>query len=353
MTTYVNARFLSQRLTGVQRYARELSVRLKQLLPGVRFVCPGNVLQQSLADKLEAVAFGSRAGHFWEQVSLPLWLSRQGGGLLVNLANTAPVFYRPKIVTIHDVAFVVAPQWYSRRFARFYNLIIPRMARRAEHIVTVSEFSKEEIAKYLGIRDNLSVIGNAVASGFGRVSTEGATEHGTYILTLAAGSERKNFAGAVEAFRKVKNSEVRLVAVGDVNPDVCDPKLVETLRTDPRVTLLNSVSDDELRRLYAGARLFFFPSLYEGFGIPPLEAMACGCPCLVSNTTALPEVCGEAAWYCDPRSASEMAAKIDTLLSDENARQELVGRGYERVKRFDWDRSAGQLAELISRCAGD
>lgn len=119
--------------------------------------------------------------------------------------------------------------------------------------------------------------------------------------------------------------------------------------SDPRIVFAGHVTDDELSRLYARALFFVFPSLYEGFGIPPLEAMACGCPCLVSDGTSLPEVCGSAAFYCNPYSVDDIATKMERMLADYSLRQSLVVLGYEQIKRFDWDHSATMFAELLDR----
>ena len=148
----VNSRFLTQNITGVQRFAIEISKQLKKLLNSkIQFVAPKNIIHKDLAEELDVKVIGYNTGHLWEQIDLPLYLSSIGKPLLLNLSNTAPLFYKNKIVTIHDVAFKRFPQTYSFKFRMFYNLLIPIILKNSKHILTVSEFSKNEINKIYGI----------------------------------------------------------------------------------------------------------------------------------------------------------------------------------------------------------
>jgi glycosyltransferase involved in cell wall biosynthesis len=305
-------------------------------------------VQRQLAEQLKVKSIGTTRGHLWEQVELPLWLKKHGGGLLVNLANTAPAFYDNKIVTIHDIAFLVNPAWYSRSFCTYYRMLIPKLARDAKHLITVTEFSKHEIVKYLGVGEaSISVIGNAVSNKLRRPQSELPDDYGKYILALSARSPRKNFERTVLAFQRIRDKQVKLIVVGSMNKHVSDCSHGKAVMSDPRIVFADHVTDSELSGLYARALFFVFPSLYEGFGIPPLEAMACGCPCLVSDATSLPEVCGSAALYCDPYSIDDIATKMELMLADSSLRQRLVALGYEQIKRFDWDHSAAMFAELL------
>ena len=167
MLVVVNARFLTQGVTGVQRFAMEICLRLKHLLKDVEFVTPEDVIQKEAFRELNAKIVGSHHGHLWEQLDLPKYLKSRGKPLLVNLANTAPLFYKNKIVTVHDVAYKVFPQTYPKPFLLYYNLMIPRLLNGSRHVVTVSQFSKEEICRYYQIDNNkVSVVYNAVSEHF-------------------------------------------------------------------------------------------------------------------------------------------------------------------------------------------
>jgi glycosyltransferase involved in cell wall biosynthesis len=146
---------------------------------------------------------------------------------------------------------------------------------------------------------------------------------------------------------------MRLIIVGSDNGNVFGRKFQDMIQPGENVIFLGYASDAELTRLYTHAKLLIFASLYEGFGIPPLEAMACGCPCLVSNTSSLPEVCGDAALYCDPYDVGDIAAKMKSLLDDNDLRSQLVARGKERVREFSWDESARALLDTIKSVQSD
>ncbi|UCD94199.1 MAG: glycosyltransferase family 4 protein [Candidatus Zixiibacteriota bacterium] len=346
----VNARFLTQQTTGVQRYAAEIARRLKELVPDTVFVSPHDTFHNELADELNAERIGRFTGHLWEQFSLPRFLRRQRvRPLLANLANTAPLYYRPKIVTIHDVAFMENPEWFSRRFARFYRYVIPRIAKSADKVVTVSEFSKREIIRLLHVpHEKIIVINDAVCDCFLQPdSSSRHNEYGDYILTVSSLNPRKNFKRMLQAFEELNRHDIKLVIVGSENSHLASGEIITLLQSRDRVIFTGFIPNKELAALYSGAKVFLYLSLYEGFGIPPLEAMACGCPCLVSNTSSLSEVCGDAALYCDPYDVTDIAAKMKSLLDDEDLRSQLIARGSARVQEFSWDKSAQALLDVI------
>ena len=160
MKIIVNARFLTQRMTGVQRYAVEICLELKRMMgDNIEFVSPYNIEQQEYARKLSVRIIGSHKGHIWEQIDLPHYLHKCGNPLLLCLCNMAPLFYKNKIVTVHDVAFEAFPQTFSKSFFYTYHFLIPRIIKSALHVITVSNFSKEEIVKYYGTsHDKISVV---------------------------------------------------------------------------------------------------------------------------------------------------------------------------------------------------
>jgi glycosyltransferase involved in cell wall biosynthesis len=164
----VNSRFLTQNLTGVQRFAIEISFRLKELLKDeIVFVAPNNIIQKDVAEHLGVKVIGVHLGHIWEQWDLPKWLRKNGNPLLLNLCNMAPVMYKNKISTVHDIAFVRYPQTFSKQFLAVYRFMIPWIISSSKKVLTVSEFSKQEIIEKYGIEQNkILVVYNAVNKKF-------------------------------------------------------------------------------------------------------------------------------------------------------------------------------------------
>ncbi len=346
----VNCRFLSQPMTGVQRYAAEICKELKNIYSDILFITPPNVLHDSIASDLNAQIVGAHEGHMWEQWDLPRFLNHSGSPLLINLANTAPIFYKNKISTIHDVAFERFPESFTRSFRVAYKFAIPKIIRSSRSVITVSLFSKKEISLIYGTRpEAISIIPNAASDVFARSNAKTAE---SYILAVSSISAQKNFSGLIDAFSKLKQSSHKLYIVGSLNRSFSGTGIEQKINSDCRIKLLGRVTDEELVDLYSGATAFIYPSFYEGFGIPPLEAQACGCPVLVSRAASLPEVCGDSALYCDPYDTNDIADKISFLLSDPGLCETLRLRGYENAKRFSWEQSASRLLEIAKRLDG-
>lgn len=348
----VNARFLTQHMTGVQRFASEISLRLKEMLPHLKFLAPKNIIHKELAEKLEVETYGHFSGHLWEQVELPLYLKSNGSPLLLCLCNTAPIFYRNKIVCVHDLAFLINPEWFSKSFSSFYKLIIPTVAKSSVKVLTVSNYSKKNLVKYLSIPESeVIVLYNAVSESFAVDAELQANKYGEYILAVGSLDPRKNLRTLVEAYNQCKASGLKLVVAGAGSKIFNDPELHALVHNNPSITLTGYLSHEELVNAYRHAKVFVYPSLFEGFGIPPLEAMSCGCATIVSNSSSLPEVCGDASLYVDPKNPDNIADTIISLLSNEELRQQLIQKGYERVSLFNWKNSASKLANLIQEVA--
>lgn len=344
----VNARFLSQEITGVQRYGMEISRALKKQNTLIQFVCPKNIIHKSLAEELGAIQIGNMTGHLWEQIELPAYLKSKKNPLLINLANTAPILYRNKISTIHDVAFEKFPKNYSWRFRLAYKKIIPIIIKSSKKIFTVSEFSKKEICTLYNIPpQSVEVAPNAASSIFIR-NKGGNLNKKNYILSTSSLTHQKNFIGLINAFSILQDQECELYLVGSLNGNFASKELLNKITSNSRIKFLGRVTDSELVALYSEARAFVFPSFYEGFGIPPLEAQACGCPVICSNTASLPEVCDDSALYFDPYNIKDIAKKIDLLLSDQTISNELIVKGYDNIKRFSWEDSAVKFSPLIN-----
>lgn len=294
-------------LGGVERWARELVARL-----GAEVLRP----PPSLAH---------RAGHLWEQAVLPR-LARDAE-LLVNPANLAPLAFERNVVVIHDAAALREPSWYSELFVRWQRIVLPRIARRAVRVVTVSAFSAAELRETLGV-EAVVVPGGVDHDRF--CPGEPRAER-PYVLTVASRTARKNLGALAETARRLAAEGIELFAVGGDRPQFHSERVP--------VRQLGPVPDDDLPALYAGAQAFVFPSLYEGFGLPVLEAMACGTPVVSSDRTALPEVCGGAALLVDPTDQAAIASAVLAAIGDTGLRE----RGLARAAEFSWERTAREL----------
>lgn len=342
----INARFLSQELSGVQRFAEQISLSLARLRNDVHFVAPpGPLAREDIAQQLRVEQIGRNRGHLWEQVDLPMWLARNGRPLLVSLCNTAPLTYGRQLATHHDIAYVRHPESYSWRFRALYRVMTPLMLRRVLALVSVSEFSRREIASHYRFpAQRIHVIGNAVSSEFRPASRVNGER--PYLLAVSSPALHKNFARMIEAFEQLQDLDVDLHIVGTAGRSFADSRLQASGQSE-RVRWLGRIDDAQLIEQYRGAAAFVFPSLYEGFGIPPLEAQACGCPVIAASSASIPEVLETSALYFDPRDTQSLASAMRRVLLDAELRVGLRHAGLDNVLRYSWDISALRLSSLI------
>jgi glycosyltransferase involved in cell wall biosynthesis len=338
----VNARFVTQPFTGVQRYCYELT----QFLGNAALISPGAVSADypRLQGRVR-VTRGYLAGHAWEQLALPFSIGR--GDVLLSPAGCGPIRHPNHVLVIHDVAVLENPEWYSRAYSLLYSRLLPALSKRVRRIVTVSEFCKARIIELLDVpEDKITVAWEASASCFfpreeGAISQtlERLGVRRPYFLAIGAVSPRKNFKRLLMAWSRAKRSVegANLIIVtkeglrfsGEASLGAL-PDFVQNLRVS---------NDEDLARLYSGAMGLLFPSLYEGFGLPIVEAMACGCAVLTSNCTATPEVAGDAAILVDPLSEESITAGIQQLAHPRVA-AELKERGLTRCRQFSWEHTA-------------
>lgn len=343
----INGKWLSAQPSGMQRYAGEVARRVLDLDPAARVVVPRDAV---LPDWLPAArTLRSRArGIVFEQVALP-WRSR--GAMLLNLAGPAPLVKRDQLVVMHDVTPARFPRTFSRRFVLWYSFLYRALARRARHLATVSEFSRGELAEVLGVdpaRFALAPNGHehalearADAAGI-TLGTDLAAHAGAdYVLCVGNLTPSKNLAPVTRALAEAGIPVVVVGATG--NRRVFAP---ESPLAAPGIHLAGRLSDGELALLLRNARALVFPSLYEGFGLPLVEAQALDCPVIASDRASIPEVAGAGAIYFDPTRPEEAVALVRDL--DQGARQRLVASGRINVTRFSWDRTASILLGLAT-----
>lgn len=349
MKVVVNARFLTQRMTGVQRYAVEICLELKRMLGDIiEFVSPYNIEQREYAECLSVKVIGSHKGHIWEQVDFPRYLHKSGNPLLLCLCNTAPLFYKNKIVSIHDVAFEAFPQTFSKSFLYTYRFLIPRIVKSALHVITVSNFSKEEIIKYYGTpEEKISVVYNAVGEQF-KANYDKGLKESNYLLAVSSLNFRKNFIAVLKAFDLLENEDqnVNLYIIGDLKNNSFKTIDIEHYKNNPHIKFLGRVSDEDLIKYYSNALAFVYPSIYEGFGIPPLEAQNCGCPVLVADIPPLHEVIENSGIYCNPYDVRDISLGMSRIIANLDIYRNLAK---ENVVRFSWEKSAKKIADLLKQ----
>ena len=340
---FINGRFLTQEMTGIQRFSYEITKALIRKGVDVVVLAPRKIRKEYTLNG-EVIRFGHFSNLPWEQVDLPLFLRKKGNPLLLNFGSPGPLFYSNRIVTIHDLSFLVHPDWFSKSYRFYYKYATPLAARRSKKIITVSECSKMEIVARLSVsEDKVAVIPNAVSAVFMQKSTGNPLEKGKYILSVGSMDPRKNWQRLADAYKLAGiEKEVKLVVAG---------KRDAIFNIDLPAGFSNHtkghVPDEALASLYQHAALFVYPSLYEGFGIPPLEAMSMGCPVILSDIPVFREVFGDAAHYVNPLSAESIRDGIQRVLSDEPYRKELVRKGTERANHYSWEESARRLISLI------
>lgn len=351
---YVNARFLTQKTTGTQRFAIEICRELMKIYPTITFVAPHNILHENLAIEFNVKTFGTLKGHLWEQIELPFFLRKHKSPLLINLCNLAPLFYKYQIISVLDMSFAIQPNWFTLPIRIYYNFLIPRIVKRSLMIITISTNSKKDIVNFTKVSsEKIKIIYcglPAIFSNLAHDEIETSGKKGNYILAVSSLDPRKNFERLIESFTSLQYHDIELKIVGSKNKIFNSENLDSLLTSSSKIKFTGFVTDAELINLYKNARLFIYPSLYEGFGIPPLEAMACGCPTIVSKTASLSEVCGNASYYLDPYSVDSIAIAIDTLLNNNDLQVDLREKGFEQVKKYRWDRSAEQLLNIIEEC---
>ena len=320
---------------GVERVAREMARRLPALRPGrYELIAPRPRLAH-------------RAGHAWEQIVLPLAARR--AELVYCPANLAPLASRRNVVVIHDVAALAHPEWYGRVYVAWQRVVLPRIARRARLVITVSEFAKAEIAERLGIPgERIAVVPNGVSEIFSPTAdpqpAKGALGlERPYVLAVSTRIARKNLRLLAGAAGALKDRGVELVSAGSGRAymKAGEPAPGRTLGYVPEALLPG---------LYAGAEALAMPSVYEGFGMPVIEAMASGTPVVASDRAALPEVCGGAAILADPDDPDAFADALLRAIGPE--RERLVAAGLERAASFDWNESARLTDDAIGELLG-
>jgi glycosyltransferase involved in cell wall biosynthesis len=353
----IDARMIES--SGIGTYIQNLVPLLIRNQPNYSFSLIGDLNKfykhsWTSGDNIELISASSPIYSIREQFDILQKIPKRTDLLWVPHYNI-PVLYRGKLmVTVHDLLHLAMPQFVQGFHRRYYaKFMFGMLAKRAEKVVTVSNFTKGELSKYTSIPvDKVIVASLGVNEKWYHIEKRNKPNERPYILFVGNVKPHKNLSRLIRAFEnKIDEFPHDLIIVGAREglrtTDIDAERIASTLKD--RVLFTGSISEEKLEQYYAYADLLAFPSLYEGFGLPPLEAMACGCPVLSSNKASLPEVCGEAVLYCDPDSVDSIAEKLTAILGNVNLRAELREKGREHVMNFSWETCAIEVEKAIKQ----
>lgn len=365
----IDTRWLESRSAtgGTGMYIRQLVRALTKLDPGNRYHLWGSPVAGA-ATNARTYPFSGNVRRAWQLVWKTVgWPTADLPGPPCDLwhftNHVAPPTRKPFVVTIHDLAFLKHPDYIEPKNLRYLEQFVPETLARAQQVIAVSESTRDTIAEAFKCPlTKITVTPEAADERFfrpaeperiSRIAKKYGIE-GEYVLTVGTLEPRKNLKTLLLAFAALRRKvDEQLVVVGGHGWLFEETEqLLHKLGLGDRVVLTGYVPDDELPALYAGAKAFAFPSHYEGFGIPLLEAMASGTPVVTSNTSSMPEVGGTAALYFDPDDEKGMRLAIERVLGDEKLRERLVEAGHERAKQFSWERTAQKTLGVYYRALG-
>lgn len=358
MNILVNGKFLGRPLTGVDRYAYEISMRI-----GVRLSEHDRILEIAVPSQVSATVIedarisnskiinvpGFKLSTAWEQLILPFIRPHS---MLLSLCNIGPVFRSNQCVMIADAQFITQPSSYSWKFRTWYRFALPLLARRAKVLVTISEYSKRELED-LGVvpRGRLRVVPCGVDHVLGFTPDTSILDRlglvpNSFVLMIGSRARHKNVAPVLNALDGNLPPGVKIVLVGGANSRVFAE---DGISASEDLIVAGRVSDNELAALYKNANVFLFPSLTEGFGLPPAEAMALGCPVIASNLGAIPEVMGDACLYVNPTEGTEWVAAVEQVCENPEVRTALIERGLMQATNWTWDKAATILLDELKQ----
>ncbi len=366
----------SRERAGIGRYTRELVRSLVRLDHTNRYAL--FVPRDAHAELVQfdwSSNFSIKRAPLTERLFAAIWHRARIPLPIETFTGAVDVFYSPDfllpptrakraLVTVHDLSYVRMPECFPAPLLNYLNRAVPRALERANLILADAASTRRDLNEAYGVpHEKIRVLYSGVDARFrpdvsekSKARVRELTRGKPYLLSVGTIQPRKNYAKLIEVYAKlIHNSQLpidncQLIICGSrgwMYEDVFEtPK---HLGIAERVMFADFFSDDDLPALYALATLFVYPSLYEGFGLPVAEAMACGTPVVTSNASSLPEVAGDAALYFDPRDADAMADAIRLALSDEHLRAELRAKGFAQAKKFSWDKAARELQECLTQ----
>jgi glycosyltransferase involved in cell wall biosynthesis len=369
MKIAINARFIQQPyLEGYGNFTIELFKRVALLLPAYEFhfiLDRVYTAELPLPTNCKTIVIGPQARHpllwhYWFNVKVPRYLKKIKADLFISTDGFCSITTKvPQITIIHDLAFISHASAIKKSHLYYYKKYTPRFIKKSQHIVTVSEFSKNQIQEvYKTDASKISVIYNAAKEVFKPIHWKDAmdvkdkyTEGKEFFVCVSSIHPRKNLITLLKAFsifKKWLKSEMKLVLVGRLAwKNEGFTKLLANYKYKKDVILTGYLPDEEVARLVASAYCAVYPSVYEGFGVPIIEAMQSDVPIICSNVSGTVEAGGEAAIYFDPTSVEDLSQQMQKIYKDENLRAKHIQWGREQAQVFNWDVSAQKLRQLI------
>jgi glycosyltransferase involved in cell wall biosynthesis len=358
----INGRFLTQSLTGVQRYAAEIVKAMDRLLASGhaaqqlldaewQILVPPDATRLAELRHIKVKQVGTLQGHAWDQIDLA---RAAAGTRLISLANSGPVLHRDHLVVIHDAQVFKRPDFFSWKYLALHRTLGRLLARTAT-IATVSTFSRNELAGVLALDPaSIPVIPNSaehfasVEPDFSIIESLRLTPY-RFFLFVGSMTKNKNVDTAIRAAERLGRTDFPLVVVGGDNDKVFGGAATQS---SAGIVRAGRLKDEAVAALFARAAAFVFPSLYEGFGIPPLEAMYFACPVIASSAAAVRETCADAAVYFDPLDADELSAKMRERIDLGRISPLEQAKQRERLATYSWTKSAAAMLQVLAEQTG-
>jgi glycosyltransferase involved in cell wall biosynthesis len=349
---YVNGKFLTQATTGVQRYARETLDAIDASLNSQctltwTVLAPRGAGSRAPWKHIELREVGSLSGHAWEQLELPRYASN---GWLLTLCGAPSVLHRAHFFAIHDAALYDMPEGYGLVYRTFYRFLYALSVNRSRAVFTVSDFSQKRLASlFPRVADRIVNTYCGADHSAPRISASHREPSipnlpsQPYVLAVSSLAPNKNVKVVAALSNLLAATDLQIAVVGGTNSNVFSPSKLKS----STILQMGYVNDRTLEDLYRNAACFIFPSLYEGFGLPPIEAMSFGCPVIASNATSIPEICGNAALYFDPTSVEELNSQLQRLLHEPKLAEALTDLGFIQSRKYTWNHVAQTILKTI------
>lgn len=345
---FINGRFLTQRTSGVQSFAREVC---RELIKDTNLILlvPRNAVLQDNEFSSHIKRVGIFGGHFWEQLSLPFFLNKQQQAILLNLCNTGPLLFNNQVCTVHDLAFLKNKKWFNPIFSMVYTFLIPKLITVSKGVLTVSSTIKNELIETYQIKESkIAVISNKVGSDLIKINAieplNKKLVSKDFFLMVGTNNQRKNLAFVQQLFKEGTINKKLVIAGGNhksfrnaSDEDLCAENIIH----------LDYINNENLAWLYKNAIALINPSLYEGFGIPNMEAMFFNCTVLCSDIPVFRETCADAAFYFSPTEKKSLEKCINNFLENSQLAESKKHLGKNIVDNFQNQKRSATILNIL------